>query len=506
LKQYGKACIQSRVFYIVQGFSICYGKIKLLNTPQGICMSTMSGSNIRREKDSLGERTLPSEVYYGIQTLRAVENFPISGIKPLPVFIDACVLIKKAAARINTGLGHINGAIGSAVIAAADEIVQGRLRDQFVVDMYQAGAGTSMHMNVNEVLANRALEILGDTKGNYERLSPNDHVNFGQSTNDVIPTAVRIAAVLALDRFFYPALSAARAALQEKAAAFRDIVKAGRTHLRDAVPVRLGDEFSAWAHILSDHRLRIENAGQDLHLLGIGGSAVGTGLNTYPGYRSGMIEALSELLQKPFAPAPHMMAAMQSMAVFVHLSGTLRNLSQDLVKLSHDLRLLSSGPGCGINEITLPAVQPGSSIMPGKYNPVIPEMLSMVCFQIMGYDSAISLAGQAGQLELNVMMPLIAYDLLHGIEILGNALKVLAERCLAGITANTDRCRRYAEASIETITVLSPHIGYLHAAALADEALTTGKTLREIVLEKGLMQEEELMRILDLDSISRMRD
>jgi aspartate ammonia-lyase len=458
----------------------------------------------RTERDSMGDRQLPAAAYYGIQTLRALENFPISGIKPLPTYTEACVLIKKATALTNGELGCIPQDICQAIVRAADQVLAGQFSDQFVVDIYQAGAGTSHHMNVNEVLANRALEILGDEKGNYKRVSPNDHVNYGQSTNDVIPTAIRIGGLLALQKTLYPALSEAIAALHRKADEFQDIVKSGRTHMQDAVPVRLGETFRAWAQIISEHKTRIERASEDLTKLGLGGSAAGTGLNTHPKYRHRAAEILSELTGLNLEPAPHLMAAMQSMAPFVSVSGALRNLAQDCVKISHDLRLMDSGPKTGLKEIQLPPVQPGSSIMPGKYNPVMAEMTSMVCFQVMGYDAAIALAAQAGQLELNVMMPLIAYNLIHSIEILGNTLAALTRFCLLGISANRERCRAYAEGSLALVTALNPQIGYLNAAAVAKDSLATGKSLREIVLERGLIAEEELAQVLDLESMSAM--
>ncbi|MEQ8755975.1 MAG: aspartate ammonia-lyase [Coleofasciculus sp. G1-WW12-02] len=467
-------------------------------------MTDKSGAGYRIERDSMGERQIPNDAYYGIQTLRAIENFPISGIKPLPTYIDACVLIKKATAIANGNLGCIPQDISQGIIQAADEVLKGQWRDQFVVDIYQAGAGTSHHMNINEVLANRALEILGDEKGNYKRVSPNDHVNYGQSTNDVIPTAIRIGALLALEHTLYPALSDAITALDNKGDEFQDVVKSGRTHLQDAVPVRLGEEFRAWAQILSDHTNRIEQASEDLMVLGLGGSAAGTGLNTHPDYRHQVAQILAQLIDQPLKSAPHLMAAMQSMAPFVNVSGSLRNLAQDLVKISHDLRLMDSGPKTGFKEIQLPPVQPGSSIMPGKYNPVMAEMTSMVCFQVMGYDSAIALAAQAGQLELNVMMPLIGYNLIHSIEILGNTLSALTQKCLAGITARRDRCLDYAEGSLALVTALNPHIGYLNAAAIAKESLETGKSLRQIVLDKGLMSAEDLAKVLDLDKMSAL--
>lgn len=465
----------------------------------------MSDLNYRLEKDSMGEKQIPQDVYYGIQTVRAIANFPISGIKPLPAYVDACLLIKKAAAITNGELGCISPEVSGAIVQAADEILQGSLRDQFVVDVYQAGAGTSHHMNVNEVLANRALEILGDHKGNYDRVNPNDHVNYGQSTNDVIPTAIRIGAILALTHNLYPSLEYAIAVLDRKSEEFKDVIRSGRTHMQDAVPVRLGENFQAWAQIISAHVIRLARASGELMTLGIGGSAVGTGLNTHPQYRNKIVEVLGELIEQPLQPAPHLMAAMQSMAPFVAVSGCLRNLAQDLVKISHDLRLLDSGPKTGLKEIQLPPVQPGSSIMPGKYNPVMAEMTSMVCFQVMGYDSAIALAAQAGQLELNVMMPLIAYDLIHSIEILGNTVLALAKNCLEGIEAKSDRCLYYAEGSLALVTALNTHIGYLNAANVAKESLETGKSLREIVLEKGLMTPETLAQVLNLDTMSQIQ-
>ena len=460
--------------------------------------------NYRTEKDSMGTKEIPSHVYYGIQTVRAVANFPISGIKPLATYVDACVLIKKAAAIANGKLDCIPQDISQAIVTAADEILSGKLRDQFVVDVYQAGAGTSHHMNVNEVLANRALEILGDEKGNYQRVSPNDHVNYGQSTNDVIPTAIRVGSLLALDRSLYPALEKAIANLAQKATEFQDIVKSGRTHMQDAVPVRLGDGFKAWTIILQDHLRRIKTAAEDLQQLGLGGSATGTGLNTHPQYRQQVAELLGGSIAQPLKPAPSLMAAMQSMSPFVNVSGSLRNLAQDLVKISHDLRLMDSGPQTGFKEIQLPAVQPGSSIMPGKYNPVMAEMTSMVCFQVMGYDTAIAFAAQAGQLELNVMMPLIAYDLIHSIEILGNTIDSLSDRCLAEITPRRDRCLAYAESSLALVTALNTHIGYLKAADVAKKSLATGKSIRAIVLEEDLMSEEQLAAVLDLAKMSQI--
>ena len=452
----------------------------------------------------MGERQIPESAYYGIQSLRAVENFPISGWQPLATYVDACILIKKAAAIANGELGCISPELSQSIVKAADEVLQGKLREQFVVDIYQAGAGTSHHMNVNEVLANRALELLGDVKGNYQRVSPNDHVNYGQSTNDVIPTAIRVGGLLALTHTLDPALENAIAALDKKAVEFHSIVKSGRTHMQDAVPVRLGDSFGAFAQIFREHRVRITTAAGDLTRLGLGGSAAGTGMNTHPEYRSKVAQILGELIGQPLTVAPHLMAAMQSMAPFLNMSGSLRNLAADCVKISHDLRLMDSGPKTGLKEIQLPPVQPGSSIMPGKYNPVMAEMMSMVSFQVMGYDRSIEMAAQAGQLELNVMMPLIAYDLIHSIEILGKAIQALTDQCIVGITANEQRCRDYAEGSLALVTALNTHIGYLNAANVAKESLATGKSLRQIVLEQGLMEPDLLARVLNLEGMSQL--
>ncbi len=459
----------------------------------------------RTEKDSMGELQIPETAYYGIQTARAIANFQISGTKPLPIYVDAGITIKKATAIVNAELGCIPTEIGEFIAIACEQILEGNLRDQFVVDVYQAGAGTSHHMNINEVLANRALELMGDRKGNYNRISPNDHVNYGQSTNDVIPTAIRIGGLMSLGTYLYPALENLISQLQLKGLEFKDVIKSGRTHLQDAVPVRLGDEFMAYAQIITDHARRIRVASEDLTELGLGGSAAGTGMNTHPEYALKVAEKLSELTNFKLKPAPNPMAAMQSMSVFVHVSGTLRNLAQDCIKIANDLRLLDSGPKTGLNEIQLPPVQPGSSIMPGKYNPVIAEMTNMVCMQVLGYDAAIAIAAQAGQLELNVMMPLIAYNLLHSIEILGNALNSLAQKCIGGITVNSDRCLAYAEGSLSLVTALNTHIGYLNSANIAKESLSTGKSLRQIVLERGLLSAEQLSEILNLEDMSKIR-
>jgi aspartate ammonia-lyase len=451
----------------------------------------------RVEKDSLGERAIPGNAYYGIQTARALENFPISGLRPKAAYVDATVQVKKAAAIVNKALGLLDARQADAIIGAADEVLAGALREWFVVDVYQAGAGTSHNMNVNEVLANRAAELLGGTKGEYSLVHPNDHVNMSQSTNDVCPTAIRIGALQLLAPLQL-ALEGAERSLTRKAHDFDGIIKAGRTHLTDAVPIRLGQEFGAWATNLRKHRTAIELAASVCLELGIGGTAAGTGLNAHPRYREMMIEQLSRQLSLRFRPAEDYFEAMQSLRPLVELSGALRNLAQDLIRIANDIRLLASGPRAGLAEIDLRAVQPGSSIMPGKVNPVIFEMMDMVCFQVIGCDTTVLIAAQAGQLELNVMMPVVAYNLLHELEILGNAVAVFDRLGVSDITANEDRCRKYAEESLSTVTVLNPHIGYAKGAELAKEALTTGKSLRQLVLERGLLSKDKLDQVFDL--------
>jgi aspartate ammonia-lyase len=451
----------------------------------------------------MGPLPIAEPCYYGIQTARALDNFAISGIKPLPHYVDAGILIKKAAALVNAELGCIPIDVSMAIAAACDEVLEGHWRDQFVVDVYQAGAGTSHHMNLNEVLANRALELVGDRKGEYHRISPNDHVNYGQSTNDVIPTAIRLGALLSWRSHLAPALQDLEQQLRRQGQQWGDIVTSGRTHLQDAVPVRMGDGFAAYAHVIYEHHQRLSRAAEELCVLGIGGSAAGTGMNTHPQYRERVVEVLAQWTGLPLRPAINLMAAMQSMAPLGAFSSALRNLALDVTKIANDLRLMDSGPNTGLKELQLPPVQPGSSIMPGKYNPVIAEMTNMVCFQVVGIDTAIAFASQAGQLQLNVMMPLIAYNLIHSIEILGNALMTFSQKCVQGITVRRDRCQFYAESTLSLITALNPHLGYLNCAAIAQESLSTGKTLRQIVLERGLMAESKLDEVLDLAGLSR---
>jgi len=455
----------------------------------------------RLEKDSLGERPVPAEAYYGIQTARAVENFPVSGLRPKPSYVEATIHIKKAAAKVNSRLGLLDERKADAIQRACEEILAGKLREWFVVDVYQAGAGTSHNMNVNEVIANRAIELLGGKKGEYSILHPNDHVNMAQSTNDVCPTAIRIAAVVLAHSLLHT-LRRMEDVLETKAREFDPIIKSGRTHLQDAVPIRLGQEFGAYATCIRKHREAIGSAAGRNQELGIGGTAVGTGINSHPDYRPMMVHELSSGLGIDFRMADDYFETMQSLRPMVDLSGSVRCAAQDLIRIANDLRLLSSGPRTGLAEISLPDRQPGSSIMPGKINPVMAEMLNMVCFQVIGCDTTILLAAQAGQLELNVMMPVVAFNLLHEIEILSNAVDLFTRFCLAGIGADAERCRAYAETSMSLATVLNPHIGYAAAAEVVKEHLASGKSIRQIILGKGLLTQEKLDKIFDLRSMT----
>ncbi len=462
----------------------------------------------RIEHDSLGEKKVPEWAYYGIQTVRAIENFPISGMGPRPEFIRATALIKKAAALANMDIGKLDNRRGKVIAQAAGEVAEGLWHDHFMVDVFQAGAGTSHHMNANEVIANRANELLGGKRGDYSLVHPNDHVNMSQSTNDVFPTAMRIAAIFAIEAPLNPwhakenenlmnELQRLIDALMEKGREFDGIIKSGRTHLQDAVPVRLGQEFTAYAVAVKRAGDEIRREARRLHELGIGGSAVGTGINTHPDYRKRVIHHLCKLTGLKFSGSKDLIASTQSMGVFVSLSGKLRVLAVELIRIANDLRLLSSGPRTGLAEIRLPAVQPGSSIMPGKVNPVMAEVLDMVGFQVIGNDTAITLAAQAGQLELNVMMPVINYNLLQSIHLLTNVIKVFTERCVKGITADEARCQELAERSSGLATILNPVIGYEAAARLAKEAIATNKSVRDLVVEKCILTREEADKILD---------
>lgn len=451
----------------------------------------------RVEKDSLGVRKIPAHVYYGIQTDRALENFPISGLKAHPVFIDAFTIIKQSCAIANMKSRVLDPRRGRAIVRACEEVLGGRFRDQFVVDVYQMGAGTSFNMNVNEVLANRANEILGSKKGAYRPVHPNDHVNMGQSTNDVYPTAMRVAVVLLLRDHLHPQLGALRASFFKKAREFDGVLKSARTHLQDAVPIRLGQEFRAYGEAVRKGEAFLATAGRSLLELGLGGSAAGTGLNTARGYRLYTLREIARLTKVPFKPSSDLREAMQSQRPIAEVSSALRNLALEIGRIANDLRLLASGPLTGLREIDLPAVAPGSSIMPGKVNPSILEMTNMVCFQVAGCDMAIALAVQAGQLELNVMMPVMAFNLLFAIHIFGNALKQMRLKCLNGITANREICLKYACSTLGLATILNAHIGYSKAAEVAKEALKSGKTIPDVIRERKILTEEELKAVLN---------
>ncbi|HVA16710.1 MAG TPA: aspartate ammonia-lyase [Candidatus Dormibacteraeota bacterium] len=450
----------------------------------------------RIEKDSLGERSVPENAYYGIQTQRAIDNYPISGYRAHPALIQSIGFIKKAAALANEELGLVPAKLASAIAHAAEEVISGKLNDQFVVDVYQAGAGVSFHMNANEVIANRAIEFLGGKRGDYSVCHPNDHVNFGQSTNDVFPTAMRLASLLLLDEVLN-ASSKLEASLSRKGKEFDRILKSGRTHMMDAVPIRLGQEFRAYATAINRAGEVIRGAQVLLREVGLGGSAVGTGVNTHPKYQKLVVAKLSQIAEQKLVPAEDLRYAMQSNLAMSTASGALRNLALELIRISNDLRLLSSGPNTGLAEILLPALQPGSSIMPGKVNPVMAELTAMVGFQAVGADVATALAVQAGQLELNVMMPTMAWNVLHSAEIMKNTMRVLAEKCVDGIKANEERCRYYANATISIAAALNPYIGYAAAAEIAKESVKTGKPVTEIALERKLLDPKLMKEILD---------
>jgi aspartate ammonia-lyase len=456
----------------------------------------------RIEKDTLGEVKVPKDAYYGAQTQRAVENFKASTLRLPPSFIKAQAIIKHAAAQSNMAAESLDKNIGQALVNAADEVISGKFDNQFVVDTFQAGAGTSQNMNINEVLANRAEELLGGNPGEYKKVHPNDHANMSQSTNDTIHTAIHIAAYTEFQKQLLPAILKLEKSFDKKAIEFDDIVKSGRTHLQDAVPIRLGQEFYAYAGMIKHAREKIESASDSLLDLGIGGTAVGTGVNTPPKYRQNAVKYINEITGYSFRNAPNMFEAMQSFGAVVELSGALRVLNTALLKIANDLRLLSSGPQTGLAEIKLPAVQPGSSIMPGKVNPVLPEMLNMVCFHALGNDFAILQASQAGQLELNVMMPVIGYNILQEIEILAGGINSFTSRCLEGITADEQRCRYYAERSPALATALNTHIGYVKAAELAKESLKSNKSVMELAISMNIMDIDKLEKILDIRSLT----
>jgi aspartate ammonia-lyase len=455
----------------------------------------------RTEMDSLGKVKVQMNAYWGAQTQRAIENFPISGVRAHPAFIWASAVVKKAACITNRDLGLIPADQAGAIISTCDEIISGSLRDQFVIDIFQAGAGTSHNMNCNEVIANRANELLGYPKGSYKPIHPNDTVNMSQSTNDFIPTAIRITC-LSLSRDLKVKLEQLSAAFQDRAVEFNNIIKSARTHLQDAVPIRLGQEFSGYAQSVLRHSEWITAAVHELSEIGLGGSAAGTGLNCHPDYRTHVAKNLAKITGFEIRPARNYFEAMQSMAPFVKLSGSLRNFAQDLSRIANDIRLMASGPKTGLAELILPARQPGSSIMPGKVNPVISEMTNMVCFAVFGNDEAILWAAQAGQLELNVMMPLIAAKLPESITILTNAVDVFTRFNLEGLKVDKERCRVYAESSASVVTALNPIIGYAKAAEVVKRSFAENKTIREILLEEKLVPEEKINEILNLHKLT----
>src|SRR5688500_3802867 len=460
------------------------------------------GPGFRIERDPLGEVEVPTGACYGAQTQRALENFAISGLTAPAELVTATVLVKKAAALANASLGRLPPPVAKAIVAAADEILAGAMADQFVVDVYQAGAGTSHNMNTNEVLANRAEELLGGARGEYRVVHPNDHVNMGQSTNDVFPTATRLALLLQHG----PLVLAARAlasSLETKAREFEHILKVGRTHLQDAVPMTLGQEFGGYAACIERGADDVERAMSQLQELNLGATAVGTGLNAGDDYTALAIGNLARMTGLTLAPAANRVRVTQSMGDVLAYSGAMRRLAVELSKVASDLRLLSMGPRAGLSEIALPAVQPGSSIMPGKVNPSIPEMVNQVCFQVIGCDTTICTAAEAGQLELNVMMPVIAWNAIHASTILGNAMEALRTRCVDGIEADAERCRELLDRSTAVATALSPYIGYARTAEVAKESVKTGRPIRELVLERGLMDAKQLDRVLSAEVMTR---
>ncbi len=459
-------------------------------------MSDTSRPTMRLEKDSLGELEVPADALYGVQTQRGIHNFPITGWLPHPLLVAATVTVKKAAALTNRQLGQLDDERSQAIVQAADEVLAGQHHDQWRIDPFQAGAGTSHNMNTNEVLANRANEILGRPRGSYQPVNPNDHVNMAQSTNDVFPTSMRIATLMNLE-LFYPAITMMAEAYADKGREFDHIIKSGRTHMQDAVPIRLGQEFTAYSRVLFKMRDKIKRAAESLLELNIGATAAGTGLNSDPRYQQTMVATLRELTGFPLQPAEHLVEMTQSQYAMAEVSAALRGLALELIRISHDMRFMSSGPQTGIMEIVLPPVQPGSSIMPGKVNPVMFEMLTMVCNQVIGNDTAVALAVSEGQLELNVMMPQMAFSTMMSIDILKNALRVVTEFNVRGITANEERARYMVAHSMGLATALNPYIGYAAAATVVKEALKTGKPIRDVVIEQGLLPAEEVDRILD---------
>jgi aspartate ammonia-lyase len=457
----------------------------------------------RMEKDPLGPVQVPADALYGVQTMRARQNFPISGIRALPVFVTATVWIKQAAARTHRDTGRLEVRLADAIINAAEEVLRGEHREHFVVDVFQAGAGTSHNMNTNEVLANRANELLGTARGTYAPVHPNDHVNMAQSTNDVIPTAIRLACLAQLDALV-TAFESLRDAFLAKGKEFDHVVKAGRTHLQDAMPIRLGQEFAAYGRTLDRNIRRVRESAEYLRDLGIGGSAVGTGVTVEPEYPELMAKHLRAISGLDVRAGEDRIQLMQSMGDVAAFSGQLRTLALDLSKIASDLRLLASGPRTGFDEVRLPAVQPGSSIMPGKVNPSIPEMVNQVCFQVIGNDTCITIAAEHGQLELNVMMPVIAYNVLLSMQILTNTAATLDERTVRGIEANEEQCAYWVERSAALATALAPQIGYARAAELSKQSVQENTLIRDLVRREQVLPADQIDEVLDLRKMTEI--
>jgi fumarate hydratase, class II len=456
----------------------------------------MAQQEFRVERDSMGEVKVPKSAYYGAQTQRAVDNFPVSGIGFPPRFIRALALIKHAAASANRDLGLLDAKLADTIHRAAQEVMEGKLGKEFVVDIFQTGSGTSTNMNANEVIANRALELLGQERGS-KGVHPNDHVNMSQSSNDVIPTAIHVSALEAIEKELLPALKGLHRALLQKAQAFDRIVKIGRTHLADATPIRLGQEFGGYARQIELAIERIEAAAKGLEELALGGTAVGTGINTHPEFPRRTIEHISRMTGLNFREAKNHFEAQAAKDAVVQVSGALKTLAVSFTKIANDLRWLSSGPRCGIGEIGLPDTQPGSSIMPGKVNPVMCESVLQVAAHVIGCDATITICGQAGNFELNVMMPIMALRLLEAITFSASVAKAFTEKCIVGIEANPERCEEMIEKSLAMVTALAPVIGYDAAAKIAKESFTTGKTVREVAREHKVLADDKLNKILD---------
>jgi aspartate ammonia-lyase len=451
----------------------------------------------RIEKDFLGEKEIPFDAYYGIQTIRAVENFPITGYRIHESLIKALAMVKKAAAIANMNTTRLYKDLANVIIQAADEIIDGKWDDQFIVDPIQGGAGTSMNMNVNEVIANRGLELLGRSKGDYFHLSPNTHVNMSQSTNDVFPTAIHISTLTLLENLLVT-MEDMQKVFKQKAIQFEKVIKMGRTHLQDAVPIRLGQEFEAYSRVLSRDINRIKHTRGHLLEVNMGATAVGTGLNADPKYIKDVVKQLAEISGFPLVNAEHLVDATQNTDAYTEVSAALKVCMMNMSKIANDLRLMASGPRAGLGEIRLPARQPGSSIMPGKVNPVMPELINQIAFQVIGNDHTICLASEAGQLELNVMEPVLVFNLLQSISIMNNGFRAFTDHCLSGIEANEERLKEYVDKSVGIITAVNPHLGYEVAARIAREATVTGKSVRELCLKYDVLTEEELDIILNV--------